>query len=427
MMIRVQALDQFLWSITIYLPKVKERMLAVKLALEEQRLDIADNILPQNLLPKLSHHFSLLNKEDATACEFQNITLTEGWMVVGESSLDDDLLDKQAGKSKKKKKQKTVNWVDRSPDDCLEELVKFCEAMLRNMDERLKQCVSPAAHSLGACLYIPLFLQHMQGESDRMSAAQKVDLDAQGKLQFREFFEYVCTLPHIKDIVLSDDQVMFLPELASTVYGKFKEAVFCVVWKNLGNLRSSWFPPVNSMSNRHCDLEISSFHIEHCPHELDDQYHFKYGNQVCVARFDEQRAFSTMYSSDELSECLGKEMCTVLDIANAMSGSEAVVESFYSVMKTQIQSGGQNNATLVERTIVDWSFPHPFQCEETIKEVAALYLNGDKEYGLSRHQVPVFVDERDRALRKYSHGSKVLDRHSKMEIKTFALSPKDKI
>lgn len=42
--------------------------------------------------------------------------------------------------------------------------------------------------------------------------------------------------------------------------------------------------------------------------------------------------------------------------------------------------------------------------------VATLYLEGDKEAGLLGHQLPVFLDPRDRAMSKYAYGSKVLDR-----------------
>ena len=70
----------------------------------------------------------------------------------------------------------------------------------------------------------------------------------------------------------------------------------------------------------------------------------------------------------------GKECCIAIDVVLGMSGSEAVVESYYSVMKTQPMVGDQSNNTLVQRTNVDWSFPMPLQCQETIKDVATLYL-----------------------------------------------------
>ena len=51
-----------------------------------------------------------------------------------------------------------------------------------------------------------------------------------------------------------------------------------------------------------------------------------------------------------------------------------------------------------------------YQCsvEKQLKDdfVATLYIDGDKDAGHPR----VFLDERGRALNKYAHGSKVLDR-----------------
>ena len=88
--------------------------------------------------------------------------------------------------------------------------------------------------------------------------------------------------------------------------------------------------------------------------------------------------------------------------------------------------GGQENDTLVARTNIDWCFPFPHQCEETIKEVAKLYLKGDKDLGLKAHQLPVFVDERGRARDKWGEkGGKVLNRLAKAS-KPFLLDEKDK-
>ena len=69
--------------------------------------------------------------------------------------------------------------------------------------------------------------------------------------------------------------------------------------------------------------------------------------------------------------------------------------------------GGQSNDTLVQRTNVDWSFPMPLQCQETIKDVATLHLEGDKDARLLRHQLPGFLDQSCRVLSKYAHGSKL--------------------
>ena len=161
-------------------------------------------------------------------------------------------------------------------------------------------------------------------------------------------------------MIQSDRKVMFLPTLASNVHQKFKQTVVKVVWHNLGNARATWFTHIDETRYQYHETQ-SGFHIEH--HICE----FRCGIHVCRAMFNEKEVFSSFYKKEGLYEALGREMCIVLDIVNAMSGSEAVVESYYSVMKSQTQSGGQSNYTLVQRTNVDWCFPPPFQCEETIK------------------------------------------------------------
>ena len=146
-----------------------------------------------------------------------------------------------------------------------------------------------------------------------------------------------------------------------------------------------------------------------------------------TARLDQAKAFSTLYTNEAIYQAAGKEFCIALDVALAMSGSEAVVESYYFVMNTQSKAGDQLNDTLTQRTNVDWCFPMPLQCVETIREVASLYLDGNKEIGLPRHQIPVFVDERSRALNKYAHGNKVLDRLvSSSRTDYFVLNERDR-
>ena len=418
MMVRVQAMDRMIWSITILMPRVKSRLMAAKEAINEQLQDMHSKTLSLELFPKLSKDFENLNKDNAMLCVFKGVSLTEGWMVVGEEVVG----------SGKGKKTKMYEWKDRSPTNCLEEMSSFVDTLVQHLNNRMDQCVSEAARELGHCLYIPAIAFHLQGDSERLSAIQRVGLEKQGKQEFHDFYEYVCELPHVKEVVKADKNAMFLPQLADHAFSRFKTTIIDVIWKNLGDVRYLWFPPISDKDKnmKHLDV-LTKFNIERQENELDDLYCFHYEDVLCVARFDERAAFRSFYTNEDLFESLGKEMCTALDVANGMSGSEAVVESFYSVMKSQIQPGGMNNETLVNRTVVDWCFPNPFRCQETIKEVGKMYLDGDKEYGLSKHQVPVFVDERGRALNKYMQGSKVLDRHARETIKTFALSEKDKI
>ena len=227
----------------------------------------------------------------------------------------------------------------------------------------------------------------------------------------------------MKELSGTGHTLKLLPILAPTVYNSFKRVICEVIWNNMGNCRADWFPLVDNCMKH--GNSLSCFAVKNSPYELGDFCEFRY-ETVCLTKFDEVAAFSSMYTNEDIFQRLGREMCIVIDIAIAMSGSEAVVESLYSVMGTQTKPGGQDNDTLVARTVVDWCFPNPTQCEETIKEIENLYIKEDKEFALSRHQIPVFVDSRGRAISKYTHGSKVLDRLCRKDSANFILCDKDK-
>ena len=266
---------------------------------------------------------------------------------------------------------------------------------------------------------------HIQGSNSQgLTGAQKALLHEHGKKEFIEFYSYICSLPHIMELYRGEPTMNLMPPLAECVYDKFKLLVFEVIFFDIGNCRSTWFPPTNALIKHGGILE--DFSIKISPYDIDDFCYFKYSDIIVTTRFDEIAAFSSMFTNEEIYDRIGREMCIAVDIAMAMSGSEAVVESYYSVMKTQTMPGGQLNDTLVQRTNIDWCFPKANQCEETIKEVAALYLDGDNSFGLKKHQIPIFVDQRGRALAKYTHGSKVLDRISTRDKYNFALCDEDK-
>ena len=73
-------------------------------------------------------------------------------------------------------------------------------------------------------------------------------------------------------------------------------------------------------------------------------------NTVCFhAVFNEDAFVEALYCDPVVYGLFGVEFCLSYDIALAMGGSEAIVESFYSVMGSQSKAGGQNNETLALR------------------------------------------------------------------------------
>ena len=102
-------------------------------------------------------------------------------------------------------------------------------------------------------------------------------------------------------------------------------------------------------------------------------------------------------------------MSICLDVAYGANDCEAVVEEFYSVLKAHKKAGHQSNENHTYRTIVDWALPHPISAPATMKEIAKLYIRGDKTYQLNPHRSVRFFDPRNRSADKYITG-KVIDR-----------------
>lgn len=81
-----------------------------------------------------------------------------------------------------------------------------------------------------------------------------------------------------------------------------------------------------------------------------------------------------MYTNETVYSRFGKHFCLMYDVAVAKGGTEAIVESVYSVMDSQKQSGRQSNETLVNRSIVDWHCPKtPIGIPDFIDEATVLY------------------------------------------------------
>ena len=93
-----------------------------------------------------------------------------------------------------------------------------------------------------------------------------------------------------------------------------------------------------------------------------------------------------IYTNEVIYSIIGPVACTAFDVAMAMGGCEAVVESFYSVMDSQRQVG-QDHVTLEDRTLVDWAMSNVLKSTDVVSRAARLYIDGNKDLGLPRHRV----------------------------------------
>ena len=101
-----------------------------------------------------------------------------------------------------------------------------------------------------------------------------------------------------------------------------------------------------------------------------------------------------MYQDSSFYSLVGPEFCLVFDIMYAKTGTEAVAESYYRVVEKQEMDGRQSLDVLASRSKIDWCLPPVLQCDSALKEIAQLYVEGDKTRGLKKHYVPVYSDKR---------------------------------
>lgn len=154
-----------------------------------------------------------------------------------------------------------------------------------------------------------------------------------------------------------------------------------VLFDGLGNAVKDWFQSTDGSIAQKPSALLSLLPISTPLLQPMYQLQFTDGTE-CKAKLDEEAMISSFYTNKEIYDSMGKEACVTFDVIFGMSGSEACVESFYSIVKSHLQPGGQINKTLVTRAIVDFCIPLPIQCPKTVREIAILYKDGDKSHGL---------------------------------------------
>ena len=134
------------------------------------------------------------------------------------------------------------------------------------------------------------------------------------------------------------------------------------------------------------------------------------GKEV-TAFLDEPLLVETLYNVKEVYSRIGPEFMVALDIARSTGGSEAIAESFYSVMDTQRQRCHQSNRIMELRTKIEWLLPPVGNhSEQLIEGIAAKFLEN--------HRSPLLRDAR--SIAKYfrrNMKSKVVHKMTNANVK----------
>lgn len=346
---------------------------------------------------------------------FNGVDLLIGWLVTKETVIE---------KMNNRKKKKTYEWTARVPKDCITDMITLISSLVSDLSERFDRIIPVEAKMMATIFdldsaFIKLSNFSIVNERIEVSRNSRVDWETYGSTEFELFYQHVCNLPQVKDLLEKETELNLLVHDNSLVFRKYKSVLRDIVWGSNNDLMQNVLvDPLNMQPIKEISCHrMVKFEGINNKFSLDQIFlvTLSSGEEI-EAMICEPFLISQFYTNPVIYEAVGKEMCISLDVALGASGCEAIVEGFYSVVKMHKMNGGQLNESLTQRAIVDWALPHPTQCRKTIRQISLLYTNGDKDLGLKKHRSVRFFDKRERASAKYGVG-KVIDGLLKQELR----------
>ena len=102
--------------------------------------------------------------------------------------------------------------------------------------------------------------------------------------------------------------------------------------------------------------------------------------------FVESELVSEFYTSAQLDTAAGRVACVVIDYNWRLEGSEAIAETFFSVMRNQRRDGGQHEDSS-EATQSLTTLLHPAQCPTSVNKISSEYLEQKHRVRLLRQKM----------------------------------------
>ena len=316
-------------------------------------------------------------------------------------------------KNKRPKKQVLIHWEERTVEDSFSDVQRFGRDLAQSLENRVESCVN----DVGKANFFDIeeTFQFLCGErlANDQVKIQEGDLEMFGAETFRQFFHEVCCLKHIKALNNQHfDERLFLSTLR-----QWKNAVRHLVWEKA--MKNKLIPCLKPVKDEYIhvaaavgtDPEAKLLKMT-CETETTDKvnlhklFAFEFTNHPTFqAEVEESKVVSLLYTDETLYDITGSVSMTAFDIAMSLGGSEAIVESLYSVMDTQ-RKVRQHHTTLEDRTILDWSISNVLNVEDIVSRAARLYIDGSSALKLPRHRVGRLKKKNDRSY----EGSQVLTR-----------------
>jgi hypothetical protein len=295
-------------------------------------------------LNHVSPHLPLLGKyaDEIIHDVFRKTKLVQGWRLLSSET-------RRVGNTL----EVFDNWEAREPSDVENDVKIFMADLRLSFEARVASACKPIVNIL-TCFDLDIMIGLLCGERLQNGRIKLTGgegpLAAYGAQNFSIFFGYVCSLPHIKRLRKEEgyEESLFQPALAHTVFYKFKTGLKQYLWREdpVEHL-VSWFNlPPNEIYACLEKFEITKDTTTDFSFKTAFCLNTKNSTKPIIASLDEDAVLKSVFTDETLYNAIGLEACACLDIALDKGGTEAIVESYYSVMKSQTMSGGQNNDTL---------------------------------------------------------------------------------
>uniref|UniRef100_A0A1I8FS65 SET domain-containing protein n=1 Tax=Macrostomum lignano TaxID=282301 RepID=A0A1I8FS65_9PLAT len=300
---------------------------------------------------------------------FDGVTLLDGWLKVKKpvagSASDQD------------------QWRARDMEDIARDTQKLAGALHRSFVARIQRCCDPSTSDC-ASFDAAAIIRAIACRDPEVAAEEFAD-------QCAPAFKRLVT-EAVKHKHLAHLKVPMARRYAANFVDTIRHVIFT------GEGRSSWLVP--SINGPLTDLKVAAPTLAR--QLLLHLSGSTAGGEFSSVVVDEAAVYASFYADPDVFQRAGPATCALLDFALHRGGTEAIVESFYSTMRSQQQQGGQTNDTLQLRAKLAWLLP-PMggdACEEFLDDSAKLFFKGDKSRGIRPHWSPFFAAKTKDAIGK---------------------------
>lgn len=347
-----------------------------------------------------------------------DVELNEGYLKTGVTVVNEESSTLEGTSTRGSIIKSTSNveydsWTGREINDSLQEADVLRKLLIKSFSNRTK-CLHTVQVTLAECIDFTAIAKCLVGNRNDHCPYNEVDLAMKGQEEFKSLYNYLAECPHVVETSLN-----FHPVLASRTHDKIKQAVASTIWgANLDTIglpmlkivdgpnKNKTLFEIESIIN-HPNLMVDSFSKEQISESftLDPVFKITFVGLEAVfnVKIVKSVLWESLYNTPSFFNIIGKEGCFILDFAYNIGGSEAIAETYFGIMKSQMKDN-HNPETTDLRTIIKMTLPEPSCCPEAIKEISKLYINGDKK-NIKKHRNNVLLE---RAARKYKT-SKAID------------------